>query len=466
MTAWRPGAPPLLVALLGVLLWICAALLAARGDWGVVLGALLGALGLALIVPGLIIESRARSRLTAALRSAAAGDAPNSTPDDPALAAAVRAVSDGVRTSLELLGQSQAERSQFEHALSAAGDVVIALDAADRIAYLNPAAQAALSPAEGVSPARVGAPLIEVIVDPELYAAVERAQRDGAAQSLAIQRGDRHYRAAIAPLGDGGPWSVVLALHDLTELHDAELARRDFFTNASHELRTPLATISAAAETLERARDAADAGRFREIIQVEAERMSQLVEEMLALARLESGLAQPDVHSIELGPLLDGAVERMRPQAERKDIEIVCAADDVTIHADADLVQRAALNLIQNAVKFTSTGGTVEVFTTLDMGPDTGAATQPATEPDTEPVMVWIHVRDTGVGVEPAEQGRVFQRFYRADRARTLLTGGGAGLGLAVVRHIAEIHGGSVELQSEVGVGSTFSFCVPVAQLT
>ena len=86
--------------------------------------------------------------------------------------------------------------------------------------------------------------------------------------------------------------------------------------------------------------------------------------------------------------------------------------------------------------------------------------------PDTEPGMVWIHVRDTGVGVEPAEQGRVFQRFYRADRARTLLTGGGAGLGLAVVRHIAEIHGGSVELQSEVGVGSTFSFCVPVAQLT
>ena len=251
---------------------------------------------------------------------------------------------------------------------------------------------------------------------------------------------------------------MVLALHDLTELHDAELARRDFFTNASHELRTPLATISAAAETLERARDAADAGRFREIIQVEAERMSQLVEEMLALARLESGLAQPDVHSIELGPLLDGAVERMRPQAERKEIEIVCAANDVTIQADADLVQRAALNLIQNAVKFTSTGGTVEVFTTLDTGPDMG--------PDTEPGMVWIHVRDTGVGVEPAEQGRVFQRFYRADRARTLLTGGGAGLGLAVVRHIAEIHGGSVELQSEVGVGSTFSFCVPVAQLT
>ena len=336
---------------------------------------------------------------------------------------------------------------------------MIALDAADRIAYLNPSAQAALSPAEGVSPARVGAPLIEVIVDPELYAAVERAQRDGAAQSLAIQRGDRHYRAAIAPLGDGGPWSVVLALHDLTELHDAELARRDFFTNASHELRTPLATISAAAETLERARDAADAGRFREIIQVEAERMSQLVEEMLALARLESGLAQPDVHSIELAPLLDGAVERMRPQAgaqRHRDRLRRGRRSRSTPTPTSCSAPRSTW--IQNAVKFTSTGGTVEVFTTLDM--------EPATEPDTEPVMVWIHVRDTGVGVEPAEQGRVFQRFYRADRARTLLTGGGAGLGLAVVRHIAEIHGGSVELQSEVGVGSTFSFCVPVAQLT
>ena len=208
-----------------------------------------------------------------------------------------------------------------------------------------------------------------------------------------------------------------------------------------------MATISAAAETLALARDPADAERFREIIQVEAERMSHLVEEMLALARLESGLSQPDLQALAVGPLIDGAVERMRTQAERQGLQISCRWDDVSIVADADLVQRALLNLIQNAIKFTAAGGSVELSTLRE-------ADQ----------MLWLRVRDTGVGVEPAEQGRVFQRFYRADRARSIR--GGTGLGLAVVRHIAEVHGGSVSLQSEVGVGSTFAFSVPVAHAT
>ena len=209
MTGWRPGAPPLLVALLAALLWVAAALVATRGEWGVVVGVVLGVVGLALLAAQMFARRRTISQLVAAIRAAAGGDAPASHPDDPQLADAVRAVADGIRASRELLGQSQAERAQFEHALSAAGDVVVALDGGGRIAYLNPAAQAALSTVDGVSPVRVGAPLIEVVVDPELYAAVEASRRNGLSQSLYTEREGRHYRATVVPLGEGGAWSAV-----------------------------------------------------------------------------------------------------------------------------------------------------------------------------------------------------------------------------------------------------------------
>ena len=177
---------------------------------------------------------------------------------------------------------------------------------------------------------------------------------------------------------------------------------------------------------------------------------------MLALARLESGLSQPDIRPVAVAPLIERAVERMRPQAERNGLDLRCRLAEpapdaaAAIDADADLIQRALLNLLQNAIKFTPEDGAVEVFTSHDQ--------------QAQPAMLWIHVRDTGVGVEPAEQSRVFQRFYRVDRARAMRSG--TGLGLAVVRHIAEAHGGSVSLESEPGVGSTFSFAVPVAQAT
>lgn len=466
MTPRRPPAPPLWAALLALLVWIAAALTAAQGSWGVPAGIALGLLGLLLLLLATAAARRDRRRLADAIR-AAAGDAPLSAPAPPELARAVRVVSDNVRSARQLLDQSQSERAQFEHALSAAGDAVLALDSHGRIVYLNPAARDSLAAAEGAAAPRIGAPLIEAVADPDLYAAVETARAERAFQSLPIQHGERRYGAAVAPLGEGGVWSVVVALHDLTEQHEAETARRDFFINASHELRTPLSTISAAAETLERARDEAAAGRFREIIQVEAERMSQLVEEMLALARLESGLSQPDIQPVAVAPLLERAVERMRPQAERNGLALSCRSDEAahtTIEADADLIQRALLNLLQNAIKFTPEGG-IEVFAEPEANTQqTGTQQAGAQQNGAPPALLWIRVRDSGVGVDPAEQARIFQRFYRIDRARA--AGGGTGLGLAVVRHIAEAHGGAVSLQSEPGLGSTFGFAVPVAQST
>ena len=357
----------------------------------------------------------------------------------------------------ETVSERTAERDQLERALASTGDLVIALDRDARIRYLNPAAALTLRSGDREP---IGAPLLEAVEDPDLYDAVRLAIEDGTPAVLVVLRAERRFRTVVAPvssIAESGPWSVVLAMHDLSDLYEAEIARRDFFINASHELRTPLASISAAAETLEAVSKPADSERFRAIIQSEAERMSQLVEEMLALARLESGLTEPAMEVVGMESLLADAVDSIRPQAEREGLslsyagldEVLDGGTETLIMADPELVERAVLNLLHNAVKFTDEGGSVEVLCEF------GDAADPAP-------MVWIRVRDTGIGIEPAEQSRIFQRFYRVDRARQ--SGGGTGLGLAVVRHIAEVHGGAVSLESAPGRGSTFGFSVPLAQ--
>ena len=351
------------------------------------------------------------------------------------------------------LSARTAERDQLQRALASTGDIVIALDRDARIHYLNPVAQLILRTGDRNL---IGAHLLEAVEDPDLYRAVRLAVDEGTPAVMVVLRADRRYRTVVAPVASvagTGPWSVVLAMHDLSDLYEAEIARRDFFTNASHELRTPLATISAAAETLEVARRPEDSQRFRSIIQAEAERMGQLIEEMLALARLESGLTEPKMEVVGMETLLEDAVEIIRPQAEREGLSLLYSGlnggNETMIVADPELVERALLNLLHNAVKFTEAGGSIEVLSEM------GDASDPAP-------MIWIRVRDTGIGIEPAEQSRIFQRFYRVDRARQ--SGGGTGLGLAVVRHIAEVHGGAVSLQSAPGQGSTFGFSVPLAQ--
>ncbi|MCY3567534.1 MAG: ATP-binding protein [Chloroflexi bacterium] len=354
-----------------------------------------------------------------------------------------------------MLSERTAERDQLARALASTGDMVIAVDRDARVQYLNPAAELTLRSGDREP---IGAPLLEAVEDPDLYGAVRLAIEDGTPAVLVVLRAERRFRTVVAPVADvagAGPWSVVLAMHDLSDLYEAEVARRDFFINASHELRTPLASISAAAETLEVVIEPKDSERFRAIIQSEAERMSQLVEEMLALARLESGLTEPEMVVVGMESLLQDAVESIRPQAEREGLSLSYRAGgdetETMIMADPELVGRALLNLLHNAVKFTAKGGLIEVLA------------EPGDEADPAP-MIWIRVRDTGIGIELAEQSRIFQRFYRIDRARQ--SGGGTGLGLAVVRHIAEVHGGAVSLQSAPGEGSTFGFSVPLAQQT
>ena len=175
------------------------------------------------------------------------------------------------------LSARTAERDQLQRALASTGDIVIALDRDARIHYLNPVAQLILRTGDRNL---IGAHLLEAVEDPDLYRTVRLAVDDGTPAVMVVLRAGRRFRTVVAPVASvtgTGPWSVVLAMHDLSDLYEAEIARRDFFTNASHELRTPLATISAAAETLEVARRPEDSQRFRSIIQAEAERMGQLI---------------------------------------------------------------------------------------------------------------------------------------------------------------------------------------------
>ena len=427
-------------------------------------GAIALLLGVGLLASELTLLGGALALVTGAVLMAAGTSALTRSTNDRRQQLAEQT---SVAERLELqLAERTAERDQLERALASTGDIVIALDRDARIRYLNPAAERSLRLADR---AELGSPLLDAVEDPDLYDAVRLAIRDSAPAVMVVRHAERRYRTVVAPvfaIAQSGPWSVVLAMHDLSDLYEAEIARRDFFTNASHELRTPLASISAAAETLELVRSSTDARRFREIIQNEAERMSQLVEEMLALARLESGLTEPEMAVVGMESLLQGAIESIRPQAEREGLTLryagrrgqarptqtlaaVSETRETMITADPELVERALLNLLHNAVKFTDSGGEIEVL--FELGDETAPAP-----------MVWILVSDTGIGIEPAEQARIFQRFYRVDRARQ--SGGGTGLGLAVVRHIAEVHGGAVSLESTPGVGSTFGFSVPLTQ--
>ena len=335
------------------------------------------------------------------------------------------------------------ERRRLAAALAASADIVVAVDHGGAVLYANPAARADRPTNETV----VGASLLDILPDHQIYELVRQAQSGTPAPPTLIRHNERHFQVVAAPVAEGGDWSTVLVMHDVTALHAAEAARRDFVANISHELRTPLTSISGAIETLEQGLPEHEAARFHQIIHAETDRMAQLVEEMLELARLESGLAQPQIRSVEVAQLIEEAAEHIRPQAARAGLSL--EADPVipshlAIAADPDLALQALLNLLQNATKFTSAPGSITI----------SARSQSE--------MVWLYVRDTGIGIPREEQSRVFQRFYQLDRSRSGHRG--SGLGLALVRHIAQIHSGEVALESELGHGSTFSFSLPISR--
>jgi two-component system phosphate regulon sensor histidine kinase PhoR len=229
----------------------------------------------------------------------------------------------------------------------------------------------------------------------------------------------------------------------MTEIRRAETTRRDFVANVSHELRTPLAGIKAVVETLRDGalEDREAAREFLGRVDAEVDRLVQLVEELLQLARIESGAAPPAMADVSVAGLLAMTVDRFRPQAERAGVTLaILDRPRGRVRADPDRLGQAIGNLIHNALKFTPPGGQVTVG---------------AMEADGA---VRITVADTGSGIDPADLPRVFERFYVADRSRSRR---GTGLGLAIVKHVVRAHGGSVSVESALGKGSTFTIELP-----
>jgi two-component system sensor histidine kinase SenX3 len=258
------------------------------------------------------------------------------------------------------------------------------------------------------------------------------------------------FHARLAPIGDG---TVAVLLQDVTDERRLEDVRRDFVANVSHELKTPAAALGLLAEALQDAADDPVAVRsFATRSQREAARLGSLVQDLVALSRLEGAERQPDPELVRLDRPLTEAMDRVRTTAQSRGISVVRSGErGVEVHGSESQLTTALGNLLENAVNYSPDGARVVI----------GART--VQEPD-GPV-VEVNVTDEGIGIAAKDVERVFERFYRADPARSRATGG-TGLGLAIVKHVVSNHGGTVTVRSTEGYGSTFTLRLPAASAT
>ena len=275
--------------------------------------------------------------------------------------------------------------------------------------------------------------------------AMRTAMRGSATEPSELALGDRTLLITARPLPDGG---AVLAVMDLTTRRRLETIRRDFVANVSHELKTPLTVIGGFAETL---RDpdlpAKERQRFLQTIESNTRRMQRIVDDLLDLSRYESGSWVPNIVSNDLGGIVTDAFTAVHRSAEAKGLTLAYEGNDRRVDADPTALRQILGNLVENAVRHTARGS---ITVRAEAGPDGGVA---------------VSVTDTGSGIPPDHLGRIFERFYRVDTARSR-DEGGTGLGLAIVRHLVEAHGGSVRAQSAVGQGTTITLFFPAKPVT
>jgi signal transduction histidine kinase len=286
---------------------------------------------------------------------------------------------------------------------------------------------------------------VERVLPLPIRKAVQRSGFTGATVSVEVETGvpPRWLRASAQAIGDDG--SVLLVVRDVTEARRIDAVRRDFVANASHELKTPIASILAAAETLrDGAIDDPTAARsFTGQLEKDAARLSRLVSDLLDLSRLEVGSDRSE--RVHLDELARDEIERLTTVAAEAGVEIEQHLEGVApIPGSARDLALLVRNLVENAIRYTARGGSVEIDVLA------------------QPEIVVLRVRDTGVGISQRDIGRIFERFYRVDQARSRETGG-TGLGLALVKHVCENHGGEILVDSELGRGTEFEVRLPTA---
>ena len=342
--------------------------------------------------------------------------------------------------------QIAAEKEQLLGVLEGMVEGVLVTDRGGMVVQANEA----LRQMFGLARRPVGRTTLEALRNPPLEDILARALRGGERSSGVVRLthpADRQLEVEVAPLGrDGQVHGAVAVFHDVTRLKKLEAVRRDFVANVSHEIRTPVTAIRGYAETLRGAMDdPEERARFTDIIIRHADRLTTLIDDLLALSSLESDGYILRLERVAAADLLAAVEEAFRPRAADKGVTLVLAPlpADLALTGDRRLLEQVLANLVDNAVKYTDPGGRITLRAAVEGG------------------RARLSVADTGCGIPAAALERIFERFFRVDRARSRKLGG-TGLGLAIVKHIVLLHGGEVDVASRVGEGSEFTVRLPL----
>jgi len=350
-----------------------------------------------------------------------------------------------------LLDQSSSERKKVESVLDSMQDAVVAVDSAGRIQWTNVKMQRLIP--GGSAGVRVGHALVQTIRDPDVLECVRVALEQTTVcerRSTSLMPG-RIFEVNASPMPGGG---AVAVLHDITRIEEVERTQRDFVANVSHELRTPLTSITGYVETLiDHEKGLTPMAReFLGTILKNATRMNRLTEDLLVMARVEGASAELNPAPVRADVLVRDAIKALRGLVQEN--EAILETGELTemqVFADNDAVMQVLSNLIENAIKYGQprNGGRTRVIVNARVI----SAPYDAVE---------FSVQDFGQGIASEHLTRIFERFYRVDKTRSRESGG-TGLGLAIVRHMVQAHGGTIRAESEMGVGSTFRFTLPMA---
>ena len=422
---------------------------------------LLGSLGVAggaalLWIGAFDLSSWRMRRLTSAVEQIAAGDLNARVPAHGD--GDIGALSDALNRMAERLQRQSRKRSRerdrLDTVLQVMNDGVIMLNKHGYVSILNPAAAQILNVKAEES---LDKSFVQVVKDYRVadvwLACVEHNLEHSATLELTS---DVYIRVIVTPFLRGDANGFLVLLQDLSHLHRLETIRRDFVSNLSHELRTPLASLKALVDTLRDGalEDPPAATHFLERMEIEVDEMTQMVQELLELSRIESGQVPLRLFPTKIAALVEPIMERLRPQAERAQLTLQLFLESKLpeVLVDTDRIRTVLLNLIHNAIKFTPVGGTITVRARLSAE---------SLKRDGSDVVV-ISVTDSGIGIPAEEIPRIFERFYKADRARS---GGGTGLGLAIAKHTVHAHNGQIWVESTEQIGSTFFFTLPLVHI-
>ncbi len=441
---WRFG---LAAALVGGIAIGGAAALGAAG------AAVVAALGVvvALFAGASLSRAIARINHSATRLSLAEVAVPATFISPPELYMLARTVKQMAEAMNSLKGSEVRERSRLASVLDVMQEGVLIVDKDGVVESANPAAVTLL---DSPAPFRPGVLLTSLTSSVELHGTAVQCARSGAPRQMQVAvRGRalpgagitrKQLQVTATPMGAlSGPGQALVLISDITGLRAADTTRREFVSNVSHELRTPIAAIKAAVETLQRgaAEDPAVRDDFLRRVHEDADRMEALVSEMLELSRLESGQTPLHLAPLDVGSLTESLADRFKHQAAGGGLTIRSKTGGTAfVNADVRQIERVLSNLVGNAMKFTPAGGSI----TLSVKQTDGT--------------VSIVVQDTGKGIAPEHLPHIFERFYKGDQPRNE---GGAGLGLAIARHIVQAHRGAISVESYPGGGATFTVSLP-----